>query len=174
MKPMDFYAKTSASMDFSVAALSISVFTAVCLGLFCGFSAGDVWSSLVRGALCGTVSTVARIGCMLLPLLLALPAWSLGNPVLLIPVCFVKTFSFSACLAGLYGAFGSGWWLAGCLMMFGSGLSLLFLLYWTLRQLDGFRPDAGVEFNRLLFGLLGIGLLDIWIVAPFLANIITF
>lgn len=153
--------------------LILTVFTGSFLGVYCGFAAGDTLILLVRDAFSGAVSTVSGICCTLVFFLALLPAWSWGKPILLIPVCFAKTFSFSFFLAGVFAAFGCGGWLAALLLMPGSVVSLPMILYWSLRQLNGFRTDAAREYITLAVVLLGVALLDQWFIRPFLTDYIS-
>ena len=114
-----------------------------------------------------------RIAVLLLPLLCSAGAVYVGRPVILLPIAFWKVLSFSYVFSGLSFSWTGAGWLVGCLSMLSGFLSLPVLCWYWLRHLDGRSFDLG-GFLTAASLLLAVALADLWVISPFLLNIITF
>lgn len=143
------------------------------LGVWFSSSASDPFYAAMRAAVSSRVSIPGLLSAMILPFLFSAFAVYLKQPMLLIPVAFLKAFFFSYVGYGFFAACGSAGWLVTWLAMFGSLCSLPVLYcYWRLHL-------NGKPFDPLLF-FLGLGILviigciDYFAVSPFLVSILTF
>ena len=108
-----------------------------------------------------------------LPLLISGFAVYTGWPVLLIPAAFWKAFSFSYVAPGVIRAWGSAGWMVGGLAVFASFCSLCVLWWYWLRHIGG-EGFSGRTFFLALGEMILLSWLDLALISPFLANILTF
>ena len=108
-----------------------------------------------------------------LPLLISGLAVYAGWPLLLIPAAFWKSFSFSYVALGVILAWGNAGWMVGGLGMFASLCSLSVLWWYWLRHIGG-EDFSGSTFSLALGAMLLLSWVDLGLISPFLANILTF
>ena len=142
-------------------------------GIWFSGMASEQLSSATRMAAWNHVSVFGLLSSTVLPFLFSAFAVYLKQPILLIPIAFVKAFLFSYVGYHLWMAWGSAGWLIRGLMMFGTGLSMPVLYWYWQRYIDG-RGFQWEVFLLTLGFLLVIGMVDYQWVAPFLIAIITF
>lgn len=152
-------------------ALCADWFAGLSLGLLAVRFHGDTLISMVMQS-AGSVGTLAgMLNATMVPLLLSACAVFLFGSRGIWPVCLLRGIGLGMMLGAVCGAYGAGGWLVGLLLLF-SGLwfSPVLIWYW-LRRIT----DAG-EFRRdtlICLGLaLGITVIDYWMVAPFLVDVI--
>lgn len=142
------------------------------LGVWFSGSASDTLCVTMRAAVGSRMSILGLMSAMILPFLFSAFAVYLKQPMLVIPVAFLKAFFFSYVGYGIFTACGSAGWLVTWLAMFGSLCSLPVLYcYWQL-HLNGKPFDLRLFFLGLGC-LLIIGCIDYFVISPFLLNILT-
>ena len=98
--------------------LAFSWLLGLVLGAFVPLYATESVLSLMRCALYAPVSIVSLLSAALLPFLCSAIAISASAPAILLCICFLKAFSFSAVSAFVFYTFGSAGWLVRCLFLF--------------------------------------------------------
>lgn len=152
------------------------VFLAFCfsMGLVFGtlsFYRADLSSSLMHGAISGSVSIVHLLSVILLPFLLSALAVFFSKPKLIFAIAFLKAFNFAFISAGVFAAFGCGGWLVRWLLMFSDCLTMpLLWLYW-LRNAFGCRAFRIWEVGTTAAAYCLIGCLDYYFIMPLLLGI---
>ena len=145
-------------------------------GLYFGSFAASQDSALVslmRTAAQTRVSIVSLLPVLLLPFLISAFAVSISKPWLIIPVCFVKAFSFGFQVGGIAAAFGNAGWLARILLLFSASCSVPVLYWFWLRHFSGrCRSAVWRDFGICAGIILLIGILDSGFISPYLASII--
>ena len=145
-------------------------------GLLAGaFLCRDAWNELPFeiSALASGSSLFGLLTVLLTPYLFSAMAVFLNRPVLLFPLVFWKAFFFAFVLSGLALSGGSAGWLVAGLAMFAVILSMPVLCWYWLCHIGG----GSFDLREFLVGagfLLAIGLVDFWVISPFLSNILTF
>ena len=152
--------------------LAIFWITGLLLGTLTSLLADDLLFSTMRMALCGGMSILGLLVALLLPLLITAFAVYISQPLLFLPLSFLKAFLFSFVGAGLLTAFGSSAWLLRILLMFADSLTLPLLWWVWLRVLsDEYSSPMRSTLVAAAFVAL-IGCFDYVYVAPFLALLI--
>lgn len=92
----------------------------------------------------------------------------------LYPICFLRGISFGLTLGSIAAVFGSAGFLMTGLLMFSAVLYAPVLLWYSWRRLEMDRICFGSDtLVCLLIGLV-IGLVDMLVISPFLAEVMTF
>ena len=150
--------------------------TSAALGSICGIfysvRAGSYLITLMRGAAYSSVSIVDLLYTSALPFLFLLLAIMVSAPGWMIPICFVKTFSFGFCLTALYAAFGGAGWLISGFTLCSHAASTLLVIRFSLRHISGFRACAGLDWMSGLVGLSIVNVIENCLIAPFWASVI--
>lgn len=167
MKVCVYSSRCFASRWSQTGMLMLLVLTGVFLGAKCGYDAGISFSSLVGSSITETVSTVRLLFSLLLPFLAASLAVIYSKPLLLMPICAMKAFCFSCCLAGVFRCFESGAWLAAAVLLASDSFSVFLLLGFSFRHISGFRHTAVPDLLRCVVFALWVGLLYCFYIAPF-------
>lgn len=140
------------------------------VGLAC--QAGDSIFSLMRIAASRRVSIVGLFSSILLPFLLSAAAVYLHGASLLLPVSFLKAFSFGFCAVTVMKAFGSAGWLVCRLLLF-SDCCLMPVLFWFwLRHIRGGRRSVKMDMRLCAILIAAVGSIDYFLISPFLMSII--
>ena len=150
--------------------------SAVILGCLVGlWLSPNAWEQLpdVLPMLSDGASLPGRTAVLLLPLLLSGGAVYGGRPLILLPIAFWNCLAFSYVYSGLSFSWDGSGWLIGSLGMLPSLLALPVLYWYWLRHLDGKSFDPG-SFLAAGAWILAIAMADVWVISPFLSNIITF
>lgn len=157
----------------AVSILASSFFLGHLLGVWFSSGAGNTFYATMRAAVSGRVSIIGLLAAMVLPFLFSAFAVYIKQPILLVPIAFAEAFLFSWLGYGIYTACGSAGWLVVILVMFGQ-LCALPLLYWYWQyHIGGLRFELP-RFCLILTVLVVISFIDYYLIAPFLANIISF
>ena len=143
------------------------------LGILLSGSAGTFFLSSMRTVVSSRVSIVSLLSSAVLPFLFSAFAVWLAQPMLLIPIAFWKAFLFSYLGYGLFSAWGSAGWLIAGLVMFGKICAMPLLCWYWLRYVCGRRFEVPV-FCLILGALTCIGMVEYYLIVPFLGSIITF
>ena len=127
----------------------------------------------MRTAVSSRVSIIGLLSSVVLPFLFSAFAVYLRQPMLLIPIAFLKAFLFSFLGYSVSAAWSHAGWLITGLLMFGSFASIP-MLYWYWQRYIGGRGFENGVFCLVLGSLILIGILNYYLIVPFLANIIIF
>lgn len=153
--------------------LGLSFLAGMLLGIvpfFCSAAFSFPW---MRGCLTGAVSIVGVTLLNYLPFLLSAYAVSLSRPGLLAGVALARGWLFSFTCLRISLGFGTAGWIVRLLLLFSDLICLPLLYFFWLRLLSGGeRPDAW----ELLFYfsvVLLTGSVDICLISPILASIIS-
>lgn len=143
-------------------------------GSLVSLSADEILAPTMLAAISGGLSISGLLLVLLFPLLLTAAAVFISRPVFLYPVAFLKAFLFAFTGIGLLLSLASSGWLIRCLLMFSDSLLLPFLWLLWLQIVSG--PDRFAMRRFLTVSLLALltGILDYFLVAPFLAGLLTF
>ncbi len=142
-------------------------------GSLVSLKADTILASTMHGAVSGSVSIFGLLSVLFLPLLVSALAVFISQPLLLVPVVFLKAFSFSYTAAGLFMVYPTAGWLLQALMMFSD--MLMMPAYWLLwlRAASGDRCTA-LRWSAVCAACAAlIGCVDYTVVAPFLAHLIS-
>ena len=123
--------------------------------------------------LTGEASLSGRAAVLLLPLLLSGGAVYAGRSLLLLPIAFWNSLAFAYVYSGMAYAWDGSGWLIGSLGMLPGLLALPVLCWYWMRHLDGRSFDRG-GFLVASAWIMAIAMADVWVISPFLLNIITF
>ena len=143
------------------------------LGIWISGAASDSILSAMHTVVSSRVSIIGLLSALTLPVLFSAFAVYLAQPVLLFPIAFWKAFLFSYTASAQAAAWGSAGWLIVPLVMWGSFCSMPVLYWYWLRHIDTER-FRWQTFCAALAALTGIGIIDWYLIEPFLARIITF
>ena len=153
--------------------LALTFFLGLVLGIWFSGCASEHYLPAMRTAVSSRVSIIGLPSSAVLPLLFSAFAVYLRQPVLLIPIAFLKAFLFSFLGYSVFIAWSHAGWLIAGLLMFGSFASVPVLYWYWQRHIGGRAFETGV-FCLILGMLLLIGTLNYYLIVPFLANIINF
>jgi len=146
-----------------------------CFGLIIGvysFSqASSASLTLIRTSLDFRVSIVTLVVSALLPIVLSALAFRLCVEWAAYLVCFFKAFSFAYCSVGICLAFTGAGWLFRTMMLFSDIGSILFLFWFTLRNLLFKRCHARKDFWVGFFGIVGVVVIDYYTILPLLTDL---
>lgn len=147
------------------------------MGIFCGVmcfpvASIDVFYSLMRSSVVGSVSIVHLLITAFLPFLLSASALLLDCQGMLLGTCFCKAFLFSFVSLGTLLSFPSGGWLFRYFLMFGDCAMLPLLLWFWLHSIA-----APLHSRWIMTGVLGCvfafaAVLNYRIIAPCFACLI--
>lgn len=150
-------------------------FLALCwsVGLFCGIlvfvSTGTV---LIPPETLCRVSVGNLIMANLLPFLFSVFAVYIHQPILILPIAFLKGSLFSFVSMGVMASFGSAGWLVRGLLMFSDLLLSGLLYFYWLRHISGLRRFSIARCGALAAAAVLVGWVDYRWIAPILAGII--
>ena len=153
-------------------AVACAWFTGLVFGALVSMSASGMTVSAIRTASLSPVSVFGLLSAILLPLLSSAFAVYFSAPNLLFPLAFLKAFLVAWLGWGVLVSFGSAGWLIRMLLMFSEILSLPLLWWYWQRILSG-NPGRGFCTLICTGFALGIGLLDYFVVSPFLVNLLS-
>lgn len=157
-----------------LAALAFCWCSGLMLGLHYAYRADSTYFLLMRMAASCRVSIVGLLTAVFLPFLLSALAVYISRPELLLPVCFLKAFSFSCSAAAVSAAFGSAGWLIRFLLNFSECCTLPLLCLFWIRHISGVKRPAGRDFLICCIAVLTIGALDYLLISPYLVDLIDF
>lgn len=143
-------------------------------GCFCGFITADIAGSILSVMVCtastGSVSTVGLVFGAVLPFLFAAVAVQFLNPWCLLPVCFLKCFTYCFLLHGTFLAFPSAGWLAAFFLQFTDHISLMLFHCLCFRCLSARFKQGSGEITVYVVLLLIAAAFDCLYIAPFYAS----
>lgn len=141
-------------------------------GILCYAKAGTFYSSLMPGALHGTVSIVSTLCVSILPFLFSCFSLCISMPFLLLVICFWKAFQFSYVSLGVMCCFSVSGWLIRWFLMFSDMVCLPLLFWFWHRHISGKYTINGAEVFLLLSLFLLIGSIDYCCISSFLTDLI--
>lgn len=141
-------------------------------GIFFFLAAGDSIILLMRRIPLGTVSIVSLLGITTFPFLLSFFVVSISKPIMILPISFLKAFTFSFVSLGILHGFGLYGWLLRYLLLFTdcASVPLLYLL-WQRNLADG-NLFLGWKNSLYFLSACLIGSLDYCIISPYLVCLI--
>ena len=111
------------------------------------------------------------ISVLLLPMLISLLAVFAGQRWLIFPLAFLKALSFAYVGWSVVVTFGSAGWLVRLLLMFSDCASVPLLWWFWKRVLSSEFHAIFPAAVAVTVTLLGIGIIDFGVIAPFLVNL---
>ena len=156
---------------FRVVLLATFWLLGLLLGAYLHISADTFYPSMMRSAISGRVSIVGSLTVTLLPFLFSAIAVYLSQPLLLIPIAFLKGIFLSLVALGIGRTLGSAAWLILGMVMFSDFSMTLPLMFYWIRHISGFRRFSSG--SCLLFcGAAGVvTAADQLLISPILAGI---
>lgn len=154
--------------------LAVSFFLGHFLGVCFSLGASDSFYSMMRMAVFSPASITGLLSAVTLPFLCSAIAVYLKQPLLLLPVAFLKAFCFSCVGLGVLSCFGSAGWLIWFLLQFSDCCTLPVLYWYWRRHISGTGSFDWAVSMVILSALLLVGSFDYCVISPFLANIITY
>ena len=149
-----------------------------CIGLVLGvyFAVGykNAFVTLLSDLRFSSVSIAGLCICAFAPLFLSFIFVLFSCPVALLPLCFCKAFSFAYCSSCCFLNFGNAGWLIRFLFLFSDTCSLLPLLWFGLRHIDGSLNLVKRDFIICNAFLLLICSLDYFCISPFFMMLINY
>ena len=142
------------------------------LGIVTARTADTYFLSLMLQAMCLPVSIVDLLFALLFPFVMTTVISYISKPMLLLPLCFLKSLFYGYLLCSVCMLFTAGGWLIGGMFLFSDSVSLVLLLFYSLRYLNGFQNSCGrcIIISTLIVSLTA--LLDVCVVSPYLSAII--
>ena len=145
------------------------------LGLISGctlcLSADTTAFSLMRMAPGCPVSIVRLLAVTFLPFLFSGFAAFITQAWLLIPIAFLKSFTFAAASTAVMLSFGAAGWLICILLMFSSICTMpILILYWIRYSRKVFLLDLWHKIALILLIIAVCGI-DFYVISPFLAGL---
>ena len=137
-------------------------------------NADTMLAPTMLSAVSGSLSIFGLLTVILLPLLLTATAVFISRPGFLYPVVFLKAFLMAFTGVGLLLTLGSSGWLLRFLLMFSDMLILPPLWFLWLQIVSGRDRLALYCLLIVIFLVILAGFLDYSLVAPFLADLVTF
>lgn len=141
-------------------------------GVFLASSAGSTSFPMMRAAVESRVSIVSLLVAGFLPFLFSAFAVSISQPMLLLPICFFKAFTFAFCAALVTAAFGSAGTLLRLLLLFSDSCTLPVLCWFCLRHIRGDELPVVKDLAISTVCIMGIAIVDYWLISPFWVKII--
>ena len=140
-------------------------------GCICGTMtvSETVFSSLMRSGSSARTSIVGFMVTLSVPFILSYILYRFFGFYLILPIVFIKAFSYAYCYCGFRLTFGDAAWLVGGLSMFADSLSV-FLLMWFWLKLSGGKINLTNYLLGCLCILLAMGCIDYVCVAPLLGT----
>lgn len=143
-------------------------------GCYFGFKTPDFVISLMRTSVSERVSIVWQFVALLIPLILAVTALRLSQPLLLLPVVFLKAHSFGYCLYCVTYAFGSAGWLVSLFCFFSDLCSISIFLTFVLSHAAWERGKSLHDCVICALALIALGLFDYFMVSPFWVGLLNY
>ena len=135
-----------------------------CVGLVLGvraaFIVDNVFVSLMRLAVSSPVSIVGLLGSCLLPFLFTALAVFLSQDWLILPVCFLKSFTYGLCAKTIALTFGDSGWLIQLLFLFSDTCMLSVLFWFWIRHLAGNKATVVRDTAICIVVFIILGTLD--------------
>ena len=148
--------------------LSITFAFGLCFGIYLAAESEAILRQALLGIISVSLSLSGAIFAFILPFLLSVACIAFSLPAMVIPVCFVKAVVFGFCSCGTLLVFGSSGWLIRFFLLFTDSCTLLPMLWFWLRHIDGsklsLKRDIVICFS--LFVLLCA--FDYFIISPYL------
>ena len=141
----------------------------LCVGVSLAFCSPDSISSLLHLAVLQKLSIVNIIAILLLPHFVTFLFLILSAPYGVLLIAFLKAAGLSYLLIGVLTAFGSAGWLISMLLLFSDLLSAVFLIRIWFAVLQKRARCFDFLFSGVF--LILIGIIDCYIVSPFLATL---
>lgn len=141
-------------------------------GVYTASMADNTLISLMRSAVFSPVSIVGLLSSYLLPFLFTALAVFLSKSWLILPICFVKSFSYGLCARTVALTFGDSGWLLQLLFLFSDTCALSVLFWFWIRHLAGSRVTVIKDAAICIVVFIILGILDYCCVSPFLAMLI--
>lgn len=156
---------------YAIIFLSFSWLLGLLCGLFYWFHSFQVQKHLFLSAYYADASILDIFLISILPVLVSVLFVYVNAPVLLIPLAFIKAFSFSACSIGFLWAFGTAGWLLRLLFMFSDCILVLVLLWFWIRHISGDRMLLRKDTFTCVKIMLMVGIFDFLFIVPIIQTV---
>ena len=152
-----------------ITAHKIAVSLAWTAGLVCGVLTVATTGATLPGNVLSRGPFPSLIAILTFPLLLSTLLITINKAILIIPLIFIKAFSFGLTASVLTYTYGSAGWLIRLLTLFSAFLSAVLLLLFIYRNSS--KQDT-LYSDSILFALINIliGIADYYIISPILIN----
>ena len=147
--------------------------TGLITGLILSLLAGESSHSLMRMAVCRSVSIVPLLLTTCLPFLFSALAVFISKPVLLLVVAFCKALIFALVSAVTYHSYGDAGWMMRSMVMFADICTLPFLYSFWQRHICGSSILSFHDGTYMIATLL-ICSLDVYWISPFLIEVLQY
>lgn len=146
------------------------------IGLISGYMVSNGVSSslpyMMQSACSCSVSFGGFLAVLLLPFLIACLCYRLSIPVLIIPLLYLKGFSYAICSVSIFQVFHSASWLVQSLLLFSDHISIFLLMVFSVRHcsqsdLSALKRDGLIVFSVLL----GVGVIDYLYISPLMMRL---
>ncbi len=142
------------------------------LGCFSSLHISDSTLHLMRSSFSGDVSIVWLLFAANLPLVLSYTAIRFRMPVLLLPLIFLKSYTFSLCFSCVAFAFGSAGWLMRVLCLSPDICSTLLLVWFLLNNYHYEQKECSLDFWICVAVNVMIGFIEYFMVSPFTVSLL--
>ena len=172
MTSVHMFRQSACPQKIGTVLLTSMLFLGCAAGIWLSRDAAPQFADAV-GVLSDSAGGFALILILAMPMLFSALAVYVKRPVFLLPLAFWKAFFFSYVFCGFMSVCGSAGWMVCSLGLFSGLCSLPVLCWYWLRHMGG-RKFSLRSFLAALALLFAAGLLDLRVVSPFLAKILTF
>ena len=142
------------------------------LGVAVASSADPYLISMMRQAVCAPVSIVDLLFVILFPFVITAVISYISKPILLLPVCFLKTLGYSFMIYAICKEFSGAGWLVAGLLLHSDTVCMITLYFFCLCYLTGFNQNGKRDIVVATIITSAISLLDVCLVSPFLTALI--
>ena len=144
---------------FWIIGLGVGSYSAICTS--------TIHNSLTQWLCYSHLSVVGLIVCLTLPFLLSAILFRMSLPGAVIPVIFLKAFSFSYCASSLVYPLHYSGWLLRLLFLFSDSMVTVPFLLFVMRNISSDRRSRHISLLQCLIWILIIGCIDSCLISPF-------
>lgn len=139
------------------------------IGLLAGYTVATriSLSVLMRTFSLERVSFLGLVLATIFPLAISAAALRSSAPLLILPIAFIKAFTFSFCASALSVVYADAGWLARWLYIFSDSIMVIFLLWFWVRNITKNTVIFRKDFASCLFAASLLVCIDYFIVSPF-------
>lgn len=128
--------------------------------------------SFIRLILYDRTSIAVLIVTRFLPFLAAFIVCLLSRPIFVIPITFIKAFSFAFSAFGIVLAFGNAGWMMRWLLMFSDSFSVLLLAWFSIRNLSDNQKSLIKDFAACFLATMFFCVFEYFAILPLSINFV--
>lgn len=143
-------------------------FLGLVLGYCFSFQISDIFASLMLSVADSRLSIVGLFFSLIFPFFISAVLLRYTSPLAILPLVFIKAFSFSLCACAVTFAFGDAGWLVRWLLIFSDSFLIVLLLWFWLKNISEEKRTIKTDLLLCIIASGLIGCADLCFVSPFL------